>query len=77
MELILYSLPDCTNCLDLKGVLASREMAYTERDMSTAESLTHLRVNGCFLMVAPVLEVNGKFLDFDAAKNFVQSRVMQ
>ena len=35
--------------------------AYSERDLSSAESLTELRVNGVFVNEAPVLQIGEDF----------------
>ena len=61
-NLIMYTLENCPNCEMLKGYLHSHRIMYTERDMSSAESLTELRVNGCFAMEAPVLRQGDTFL---------------
>ena len=61
-DLIVYTLENCPNCEMLKGYLHSRRVMYTEKDMSSAESLTELRVNGCFAMEAPVLRKDEVFL---------------
>lgn len=55
-ELIVYTLEHCPNCEKLKGFLKSGGYSYTERDLSTAESLTELRVNGVFVNEAPVFQ---------------------
>jgi len=60
--LIVYTLENCPNCEMLKEYLVSRKVAYREKDMSSAESLTDLRVNGCFAMEAPVLRKDDLFL---------------
>jgi hypothetical protein len=60
--LVVYTLENCPNCETLKSFLRSRRVMYTERDMSSAESLTELRVNGCFAMEAPVLRRDELFL---------------
>ncbi len=60
--LILYTLENCPNCEMLKDYLKTRKVRYHEKDMSSAESLTDLRVNGCFAMEAPVLRKNDLFL---------------
>ena len=60
--LIVYTLENCPNCEMLKSFLDSRRVRYTERDMSSAESLTELRVNGVFAMEAPVLRQGDAFL---------------
>ncbi len=60
--LIVYTLENCPNCEMLKGYLASLRVAYLEKDMSSADSLTDLRVNGVFAMEAPVLRKDDLFL---------------
>jgi hypothetical protein len=58
-QLIVYTLEHCPNCDLLKGFLKKNGHKYSERDLSTAESLTELRVNGVFVNEAPVLQ-NGE-----------------
>jgi len=60
-QLIVYTLEFCPNCDLLKGFLKAGGYAFTERDLSTAESLTELRMNGVFVSEAPVLQVNEDF----------------
>jgi glutaredoxin len=60
-QLIVYTLEFCPNCDLLKGFLKTGGYAFTERDLSTAESLTELRMNGVFVSEAPVLQVNEDF----------------
>jgi Glutaredoxin and related proteins len=56
VELIVYSLPTCPHCEMLKKAIKKGGYAYSERDLSTAEALTELRVNGVFVNEAPVLQ---------------------
>lgn len=60
-QLIVYSLEHCPNCELLKGFLKKGGISYDERDLSSAESLTELRVNGVFVNEAPVLQSNDDF----------------
>ena len=60
-QLIVYTLEYCPNCEILKGFLKTGGYAFTERDLSTAESLTELRLNGVFVNEAPVLQKNDDF----------------
>jgi glutaredoxin len=60
-QLIVYTLEYCPNCDLLKGFLKKGGHAFTERDLSTAESLTELRLNGVFVSEAPVLQKNEDF----------------
>lgn len=61
-QLIVYTLEFCPNCETLKEYLKGKSVSYRERDMSTAESLTELRVNGVFSSEAPVLQAGSVFL---------------
>ena len=60
-QLIVYTLEHCPNCELLKGFLKKSGLKYSERDLSTAESLTELRVNGVFVNEAPVLQKKDDF----------------
>jgi hypothetical protein len=55
-QLIVYTLENCPNCDQLKGFLKKNAYTYSERDLSSAESLTELRVNSVFVNEAPVLQ---------------------
>jgi glutaredoxin len=61
-HLIVYTLEHCPNCELLKSYLDGLGITYTEEDMSSAASLTELRVNGVFVKEAPVLRKNQVFL---------------
>lgn len=60
-NLIVYTLEFCPNCDLLKGFLKKAGHSYTERDLTTPESLTELRVNGVFVNEAPVLQKGDDF----------------
>ncbi len=60
-QLIVYTLEHCPNCELLKSFLKARGYPYAERDLSSAESLTELRVNGVFVNEAPVLQKSEDF----------------
>jgi glutaredoxin len=60
-QLIVYTLEHCPNCELLKGFLKKNGLKYSERDLSSAESLTELRVNGVFVNEAPVLQKHDDF----------------
>ena len=61
-DLVIYTLECCPNCEILKEYLNRNHIPYSEKDMSTAESLTELRINGVFVNEAPVLRGAGVFL---------------
>ncbi|MDY6965606.1 MAG: glutaredoxin family protein [Halobacteriota archaeon] len=64
-QITVYTTEICPRCKQLKEVLKSEELGYEERDMSTAEALTELRVNGVFTASAPVMQVDDKFFTCD------------
>lgn len=61
-DLIVYTLEFCPNCDTLKHFLRDRTVRFQERDLSTPESLTELRINGVFVSEAPVLQRGERFL---------------
>jgi len=62
IDVIIYTLEFCPNCELLKEYLKNQEIPFSEQDMSSAESLTDLRVNGVFVQEAPVLRKDSGFL---------------
>lgn len=60
--LTVYTLENCPNCELLKDFLKKKAIKFREEDMSSAASLTELRVNGVFAMEAPVLRQGDTFL---------------
>jgi glutaredoxin len=60
--LTVYTLENCPNCELLKVFLKRKGLTFREEDMSSAASLTELRVNGVFAMEAPVLRRDETFL---------------
>jgi len=60
-QLIVYTLEYCPNCELLKGFLRKKGYSYVEANLSTAESLTELRMNGVFVKEAPVLQKDSYF----------------
>lgn len=60
-QFIIYTLEFCPNCEILKEFLASRNVAFIECDMASAEGLTELRMNGVFVQEAPVLQKGDAF----------------
>ena len=65
VPLIVYSLEMCPHCEMLKKFLKNKGYAYSEKDLSTAEALTELRVNGVFVNEAPVLQRGEDFYTSD------------
>ncbi|MCL7410198.1 MAG: glutaredoxin [Methanosarcinaceae archaeon] len=67
--IIIYTTQTCPKCELLKKVLKSNNVSFDVADMSTAESLTELRVNGVFTVTAPVLQIGDNFLEYEALFN--------
>jgi glutaredoxin len=74
---IVYTLDFCPRCEILKKYLASCNIEFLTEDMSSAASLTELRVNGIFVQEAPVLQKGKKFLTckelFNGSENVNES----
>jgi len=60
-QFTVYTLEFCPNCEILKEFLASRSVPFAECDMTSAEALTELRMNGVFVQEAPVLQKGDAF----------------
>lgn len=63
-KVIIYTTEVCPKCKTLKNFFQSQNVVYEEMDMSTPEALTELAVNNIFTNVAPVLQVNDRFLTY-------------
>lgn len=74
-DLIVYTLEFCPNCDTLKHYLKKKGVLFEERDLSTAESLTELRINGVFVSEAPVLQKDTRFLT--SADMFTQGAIRE
>ncbi|TAJ44935.1 glutaredoxin family protein [Methanofollis fontis] len=70
---IVYTLEFCPNCELLKEYLKEKGYRYEEADMSSAESLTEMRMNGVFVNEAPVLRWGDDF--YTSADLFEDGRV--
>ena len=62
--LILYTLENCPNCLQIKSKLIYCGYEFEEQPMDTAENIAELRYNACFAMEAPVLRVGDSFYEY-------------
>lgn len=75
MKYNIYSTKGCPKCELLKKHLTEKGLMFEVKDMTTPESITELRINGIFVLSAPVLQVNEKFYTakelFDAGGNVV------
>jgi len=62
MGIKVYTTKICPNCKKVKEFLAAEGEAYEEVDITTAEALTELRMQGVFTLVTPVVQVGSTFL---------------
>lgn len=61
-NIIVYSANLCDHCMKLKEFLRENHIQFVDENISTAESLTELRLNGCFCIEAPILRIGNLFL---------------
>ncbi|MDI6811148.1 MAG: glutaredoxin family protein [archaeon] len=62
MAIRVYTSKMCPNCRKVKEFLAAEGEAYEEVDITTAEALTELRMNGVFTLFTPVVQIGSTFL---------------
>lgn len=62
MEIRVYTTKLCSDCKTVKEFLAAEGEAFEEVDITMAEALTELRMNGVFTLVAPVLQIGSVFV---------------
>ncbi len=65
MVIKVYTTKICPNCKKVKEFLTAEGEAYEEVDITTAEALTELRMQGVFTLVTPVVQVGSTFLTDD------------
>jgi glutaredoxin len=61
LKYVVYTTEDCPRCEQVKRTLKDWDANFQTVDMTTAEALTELRVNGVFALSAPVLRVDDEF----------------
>ncbi len=62
MKIRVYTTKICPNCKKVKEFLAVEGEEYEEVDITTAEALTELRMNGVFTLITPVVQIGSVFL---------------
>jgi glutaredoxin len=67
--IVIYTLPDCPRCDEVKRLLNENKVDYTTRSMDDPEALADLRFNGRFDVVAPVIENNGYYYTYEEFMN--------
>lgn len=62
----VFTTPECTRCKEVKDYLLKSGIEHKSLDMRTPESITELRINGCFALSAPVVKTSaGEYLTVD------------
>jgi glutaredoxin len=62
MAIRVYSTKICPNCRKVKEFLAAEGAPFEEVDLTSAEALTELRMQGIFTLVTPVVQIGSLFL---------------
>ena len=62
-EVIVYTLPVCPNCEQLKCLLNENNISYTSRDIEDPDVYADLLLSGCSLVEAPILSIDNEFYD--------------
>ena len=60
-KVIIYTLPNCPQCKELKKELKKKKIKFSEKDMGSPESRTTLLMNNVFTLEAPVLQCGKRF----------------
>lgn len=62
MDIRVYTTEICPSCKKVKEFLAAEGEEYGEVDITTAEALTELRMNGVFTLTTPIVQIGSVFL---------------
>jgi len=62
IEIKVYTTEICPNCKKVKEFLGAEGREYEEVDITTADALTELRINGVFTLITPVVQIGSDFL---------------
>lgn len=62
MGITIYTTKICPNCKQVKAFLSAEGEAFEEVDITTAEALTELRMQGVFTLITPVVQIGSTFL---------------
>ncbi|MDV0446995.1 hypothetical protein MsAg5_08630 [Methanosarcinaceae archaeon Ag5] len=63
-KVIVYTTDVCPKCKILKKYLSEKNVSFEEMNMGTPDALTELAMNNIFTNVAPVLQIDSKFLTY-------------
>jgi glutaredoxin len=62
-DIVVFSSEHCPNCEKLKENLTQKGVTFDVRDIQAKTSLVDMRCSGVFPQEAPVLRVNGRYLE--------------
>ncbi len=62
MAVRVYTTKICPNCRKVKEFLAAEGAPFEEVDLTSAEALTELRMQGVFTLVTPIVQIGSTFL---------------
>jgi glutaredoxin len=62
MAIRVYTTKICPNCKKVKEFLAAEGAPFEEVEITSAEALTELRMQGVFTLVTPVVQIGSTFM---------------
>jgi len=65
--IIIYTLPICPNCDDLKNLLKSKDIKYITRDLEDDDVRMELLMKSVTLVEAPIVDIDGEYYDKSGA----------
>ena len=65
--IIIYTLPICPNCDNLKEKLVAANIPYISKDLENDDVRMELLMNSVTLVEAPIVEINGKYYDKESS----------
>jgi len=74
LKYVVYTTAECPRCEQVKKILKGWGVDFKTVDMTSAEALTELRVNGVFTLSAPVLQAGD---DFYTVEDLFESEVIR
>jgi glutaredoxin len=63
--IMVYTLPNCPNCEKVKALLNEMYVSFGVISMEIPEVVADLRYNGCFEVVAPIIQLDDKYYTYD------------
>ena len=66
---LIYTLPDCPRCEEVKQILNDNNFPMDVLDMNDPEVLADMRFNGCFEVVAPVIQFGDTYYTYEEFMN--------